>query len=421
MSTTKPPHILVADDSRPAREHLVQTLGALGPVQVSQVQNGAEAITLVERNTPDLVLCDYTMPILDGIAVLKVLRRKWSPAQLPILMLTGSHSVNDKVAAFGLGANDYVTKPVHPEELLARVKAQLALKLAVDQNLLARDRLMQASKLQTVGRLAAGMAHEMNTPAQYVSDNLHFLSKALASIERVLQPLAGWVEGEGHLDVEVGQRLRQLWKKQRLDFILEQTPQAVAQSLEGIQRIAQLIAELKEFTSGPEEGHVHVNVNEVISSTVKVSRGDWQAVADLSLDLAQDLPFVPCRLPELKQVLLNMLHNSVQAFRGEFGGDARGRRIKIESRAIDAGVEIKVSDDGPGVEAAIRDQVFDPFFTTKRVGGGTGQGLAMGYDVIVNRHGGRFTCEDSALGGACFSLWLPIQWASDHSHPREPS
>jgi signal transduction histidine kinase len=413
MSTKKLPNILVAEDSRPAREHLVRTLEALGPVQISQVQNGAEAISFVEKFMPDLLLCDYTMPILDGLQALKVLRRKWSPLQLPILMLTGSHSVNDKVAAFNFGANDYVTKPVHPEELLARVRAQLALKLAVAQNLAARDRLMQASKLQTVGRLAAGLAHEMNTPAQYVSDNLNFLSKALNNVREVLLPLASWIGGEGEFSEEMAARVRQVWRKQRIAFVLEQAPDALAQSQDGIERIALLIAELKSFTSSStDQAAVPCDLNEAILNAVNVSRGDWQTVAELTLELDPDLPLVPCHVADLKQVLLNLIYNSVQAFRGDFGRPARGGRIQISSRPGDDGVKISVSDDGPGIDPAIRDQVFDPFFTTKAVGGGTGQGLAVGYDVIVNRHAGRLSCEESVSGGACLEIWLPLHGSS---------
>src|SRR6187549_2025866 len=140
-------HVLIADDSRPSREELCSTLAEITTLRVSQVENGAEAISFVEKTRPDLMLCDQTMPVLDGLQTLKLLRRRWSPMELPILMLTGNQSVSDKVAAFRFGANDYVTKPAHRQELLARVQAQLALKTAMQQNLAARDRLLQASKL----------------------------------------------------------------------------------------------------------------------------------------------------------------------------------------------------------------------------------------------------------------------------------
>jgi signal transduction histidine kinase len=409
LSVIKLPHILVAEDSRPAREHLVKTLDVLGNVRVSEAQNGAEAISMVERLGPDLLLCDYNMPILDGLQTLKLLRRKWSAVELPILMLTGSHSVNDKVAAFNFGANDYVTKPVHPEELLARVKAQLSLKLAISQNQAARDRLLQASKLQTVGRLAAGLAHEMNTPAQFVSDNLHFLTKAFAGMQATLESLRPAVSGESAPTESGLGDARQSWRKHRVAFALEQAPAALSQSLEGVRRIADLIAELKAFSgTGAEDTRVASNVNDAIANVVNVSRGEWESVAEVLLQLDTELPPVPVYVAELKQVMLNLVYNCVHAFRGDFGGEARRGKIEIASRRQADGVEVSISDDGPGIPLAIRDLVFDPFFTTKEVGGGMGQGLAVAYDVIVNRHGGKLTCLESESSGARFEIWLPL-------------
>jgi two-component system NtrC family sensor kinase len=401
-------HVLIADDSRPSREELCATLAEIRTLKVSQVENGAEAISFVEKTRPDLVLCDQTMPVLDGLQALKLLRRRWSPMELPILMLTGSQSVNDKVAAFRFGANDYVTKPAHRQELLARVQAQLALKTAMQQNLAARDRLLQASKLQTVGRLAAGLAHEINTPAQYTSDNLHFLKRAVLSLQTILSPLGEWAAGEGPLGEELVRQLREAWRRQRLDFIIQQAPDAVAQSLHGIERIAALVSELQAFTGGESgEERVRGNVNDAIQSAVGVSRGVWQKAARVELELGADLPLVSCHMPELNQVFLHLVYNAVEAFRGDFGKPPRGGCIQIRSWAAASGVEILVADDGPGIDASIQNQIFDPFFTTKAVGNGTGQGLAIGYDVLVNRHAGRLSYEASPLGGAAFRVWLP--------------
>jgi signal transduction histidine kinase len=401
-------HVLIADDSRPSREELCGTLAELGTLKVSQVENGAEVISFVEKTRPDLVLCDQNMPVLDGLQALKLLRRRWSAVELPILMLTGSQSVHDKVAAFRFGANDYVTKPAHRQELLARVQAQLALKTAMAQNLAARDRLLQASKLQTVGRLAAGLAHEINTPAQYVSDNLHFLQRAVTNLQAVLTPLGEWAAGDTALGAEVAEQLRLAWRRQRLDFVLKQAPAAAAQSLQGIERIAELIGELQAFTGAAAgEERVLGNVNDAIKSAVGVSRGVWQKVAQIDLELATDLPLVACQMAELNQVFLHLVYNSVEAFQGDFGTPARGGQISVSSRAAASGVEILFADDGPGIAAGIQSQIFDPFFTTKPVGKGTGQGLAIGYDVLVSRHGGRLSCEASSSGGAAFRIWLP--------------
>lgn len=415
-------HVLVAEDSEPTRDVLCKTLEKLGTLRVSQVGNGAEAVSFVESCRPDLLLCDQNMPVLDGLQTLKLLRQRWSPIELPILMLTGSKSVSDKVDAFRFGANDYVTKPTHRQELIARVQAHLTLKTAVAQNLAARDHLLRASKLQTVGRLAGGLAHEINTPAQYVSDNLHFLQRGIGTLQAVLAPLGEWAAGAGPMPAELAERLREAWRRQRLGFILDQTPEAVAQSLSGVERIAQLITELKAFTGeGERAERAPGNVNDAIQSALAVSRPVWQPVAQVALDLQPDLPLVPCYLTELNQVFLHLLYNAVEAIRGDYGSPARGGNILIRSRAASGGVEVVVSDDGPGVLAGIQEQIFDPFFTTKVVGAGSGQGLAFGYDVVVNRHGGKLSCQPGPQSGAAFHVWLPLNIAPALRVQSQPS
>ena len=429
MDSTIFHHVLIADDSQPTVDVLVKTLEREGNLRVSHVENGAEVLSFIEQAVPDLLICDQHMPLLDGLQTLKMLRRRWSALELPVLMLTGIKSVSDKVDAFRFGANDYLTKPTHREELLARVRAQLALKTAIQQNLAARESLLQASKLQTVGRLAAGLAHEINTPAQIVSDNLHFLQRSVASLKTLLAPLAAWAAGEGTLPEESAAQLRAGWRKQRLDFLLAQAPEAAQQSLSSVERIATLITELKAFTGdGAQEERSPNNVNDAIGNAVAVSHGFWQEVAQVELELQPDLPIIPCYAAELNQVILHLLYNAVEAVRGDFGARAaepandqraaRRGRIQICSRLSGSGIEILVSDDGPGVDPAIRDQIFDPFFTTKRVGGGTGQGLAVGYDVVVRRHQGRLSCEPSPLGGACFRIWLPLRTDAESATPR---
>lgn len=409
MSASAQHHVLVAEDSEPTRHVLCRTLEKLGTLRVSQVANGAEAVSFVESCRPDLLLCDQNMPVLDGLQTLKLLRQRWSPVELPILMLTGSKSVSDKVDAFRFGANDYVTKPTHRQELVARVQAHLTLKTAVAQNLAARDQLLRSSKLQTVGRLAAGLAHEINTPAQYVSDNLHFLQRGMASLQSALAPLGEWAAGEGPLPEELSASLRQLWRRQRLGFILNQGPEAVSQSLSGVERIAQLITELKAFTGeGQSAERAPGNVNDSIQSALAVSRPVWQPAAQLVLELQPELPLVPCYQSELNQVFLHLVYNAVEALRGDYGSPARGGTITIRSRATDGGVEVVVSDDGPGVPSDIQDQIYDPFFTTKVVGGGSGQGLAFAYDVVVNRHGGKLSHQAGAQGGVACQVWLPL-------------
>jgi signal transduction histidine kinase len=280
----------------------------------------------------------------------------------------------------------------------------------MQQNVAARERLVQAARLQTVGRLAAGLAHEINTPAQYVSDNLHFLARALESLQKVLAPLSTWAAGDGPLELEAQQQLREAWRKQRIESLLREGLPAVAQGKSGIERIAALIEQLQAFggSAGSDERTIS-NVNEAITRALAATRGDRQGVSRVDLELDPQLPAISCQLAELGQVFLHLLYNSTEAFRGAFGGEPRGSAVHIRSRAVDGGVEVTFSDDGPGIAPEIRDRVFDPFFTTKQVGSGMGQGLAVAYDVVVNRHGGRLSVEPSEGTGARFRIWLPLR------------
>jgi DNA-binding response OmpR family regulator len=179
--------ILIADDSPIETEHIRKSLEGMRGTEVVCVEDGATALSECKRARYDLVLCDFEMPGLNGLQVVRLLRSSWSRLELPVLMLTVRDDVQTKVLSLRQGANDYVTKPVEPEELLARVQGQLDLKSAVEANIEARVRMLEERKLATIGRLAAGLAHDLNTPAQFTADNLVFLQKAVAGSAQLLE------------------------------------------------------------------------------------------------------------------------------------------------------------------------------------------------------------------------------------------
>src|SRR5688572_30931162 len=193
-------NLLIADDSKVIRNRLVSILETIEGVELRVAVDGLEALSLAKERKPDLLLCDHEMPGLTGIQLLRVLRGTWSRVELPILMLTSNSATETKVLAFQHGANDYVTKPVEPAELCARVSGQLDLKRAIHENLAARVQLLEARKYQAVGRLAAGVAHELNNPAQYTSSNLSYLRKSYATMQALLSSTLEWAKNdqEGH-------------------------------------------------------------------------------------------------------------------------------------------------------------------------------------------------------------------------------
>lgn len=399
-------NILIADDSKVIRNRLVSILESLEGVELRVAVDGLEALALARERKPDLLLCDHEMPGLTGIQLLRVLRGTWSRVELPILMLTSNSATENKVLAFQHGANDYVTKPVEPAELCARVTGQLQLSQAIYENITARVQLFEARKYQAVGRLAAGVAHELNNPAQYTSSNLSFLRKSFGSMQTVLESTLTWAKSEQHSH-PFAQRITEQSRELRLEEILGEAPMAVEEALEGIRRMAGIIAEMKEFAGDPNADMVELELNQALRNTIEVSRWMWNRVLRVNLELEPELPSVHGAAHPIKQAFLNLLTNAVEAIATQKRPTGAGH-LTIRTARVDGGVEVSFTDDGPGISTELQAQVFDPFFTTKPLGQGTGQGLFVAYAIIVEQHGGRVRCESLPGQGATFRIWLPI-------------
>ncbi|MFI5952408.1 ATP-binding protein [Cryptosporangium sp. NPDC051539] len=276
--------------------------------------------------------------------------------------------------------------------------------------------LAQATRLESIGQLAAGLAHEINTPVQYVSDNAMFLADSFTDVLEALRSIANVARGAeqdpragGQATVEdLRARLRLLVDGLDLDFLGTEIPSALEQTLEGIGRVAEIVRAMKEF-SHPGQGRVETDLNRAVESTVQVSRNEWKYVAEMDLDLDADLGLVPCYEGELKQVVLNLVVNAAHAIEERqraTGARAQGR-IGIATRRRGDTVTISVSDTGTGMDEATKIRIFDPFFTTKEVGKGTGQGLAMAHNCVVGKHGGSIDVESEIGVGTTFRLNLP--------------
>jgi signal transduction histidine kinase/HAMP domain-containing protein len=269
--------------------------------------------------------------------------------------------------------------------------------------------LLQAQKLESVGQLAAGIAHEINTPAQYVQDNARFLQDAFSdyrSALAALQRLRGKLSGTT-IDAELLAVVDRTVEESDIDYLAEEIPRAITQSLEGLQRIGSIVSAMKEFSHPGNEAKQPVDVNAVIRNVVTVSRNEWKYVADLEIDLDEDLPYPPGYRDKLGQVFLNLIVNAAHAIGDKFttGGNGKGR-ILISTSQVGEEVEIRVSDNGHGVPEAIESRIFDPFFTTKAVGKGTGQGLSIARSVVVDQHQGSLTLESTPGCGAAFVIRL---------------
>lgn len=271
--------------------------------------------------------------------------------------------------------------------------------------------LQQSQKLKSIGQLAAGIAHEINTPAQYVGDNARFLEDSFSDLVEVLNRQRQLLEAvkEGAAGPKLIESVESAMAAADLDYLLEEIPRAIQQSREGIERVAAIVAAMKDFSypSGAEK--MPVDLNRSIASTITVARNEWKYVAELETDFDESLPLVSCLPGEFNQVILNLIINAAHAVEEQLGEDRSALgKITVGTRRDGMWVEIVVSDTGTGVPEGIRDRIFEPFFTTKEVGKGTGQGLAVCYAVIVEKHGGTIRFESETGRGTRFIVRLPI-------------
>lgn len=264
----------------------------------------------------------------------------------------------------------------------------------------ANKNLLQSEKLAAVGQLAAGIAHEINTPAQYVGDNITAIRDFFGSFTRILDFYRRILLESGQDDVL--NKIRAEEEREDLAFILEDAPLAIEQSLEGMGQIVQIVQAMKGFSHIGQSRAAHININLALENTLLVARNSYKYLADIETQF-EDIPPIECFAGELNQVFLNILVNAAHAI--EDSNKGRGKII-IATSPTDEGIEIRFSDTGSGIPEPVRDRIFDPFFTTKDVGRGTGQGLNIAYRIIHEQHGGSLTFTTETNIGTTFIIRL---------------
>jgi two-component system, sensor histidine kinase and response regulator len=519
--------VLLADDDAVTRKRLTRLLIKAG-YEVDAVADGVAALEKMNQRYYPILVTDWEMPGMDGIELCKAVRGLPLDGYVYTLLLTGRDAKDHVIAGLEAGADDYLVKPVHEPELIARLNAgrrilalEHSLRASGDRNrmlientsavpweldrdscgiiyfapqmqtvfLVAADsapasfldllhpddrdafrqfirraagpeaggkdyidsRLLtdkttryvrsfvaaqgnrvslqhvcgisvditqqknlelervQTQKLESVGRLAAGVAHEINTPVQFVSDNIDFVRTSMTEMAAVIQAyrhLKVAVQSAG--DIPQAARLAaDAEKAADLDFILDNAPNALASSLEGLGRIATIVRSMKEFAHPDKAQQALADLNQAIRSTLVIANNEYKYVAELDAQFA-DLPLVPCYLGEVNQVILNLLVNASHAVADVVKDSGTRGKITVRTRLDGNEVEISIGDTGTGIPEAVRDKIFDPFFTTKEIGRGTGQGLAIAHNVIVNKHRGTLRFETECGKGTTFFIRLPV-------------
>ncbi len=289
------------------------------------------------------------------------------------------------------------------------------LRAALDELSSAQAELLNSQKLEAIGGLAAGIAHEINTPIQYVGDNTRFVDESLSGLLNVANAAAQLASAVGHMH-EVASLVaayQSAADDADVEFLAAEIPTAISESLDGIEQVASIVKALKSFAHPGDDVKAPTDLNEMVTSTVAVARNEWRYVADMDLSgLDPNLPHVPVLSGPLKQVLLNMIVNAAQAVEGGVAGaDVKGT-IAIASRLVGDTAELEIADSGGGIPADIQDRVFEPFFTTKDVGQGSGQGLAIAQSIVA-KHDGVLSFVSTPGEGTVFTITLPMEQKSE--------
>jgi len=272
-----------------------------------------------------------------------------------------------------------------------------------------QQQLAQAQKLESIGQLAAGIAHEINTPIQYIGDNAKFLDQAFRDLAPFVDAHLRIENALRNSDRELAEELARVFVTADIDYLRNEVPAAIAQLSDGVERVARIVRTMKELSHPDALERTPVDLNHAIEGTILVSRNEWKYVADLTTEFDPALPPVPCVAGEINQVVFHLISNAAHAITDVVKDSGEKGAIHISTRRNRTWAEIRVRDTGTGIPKAIQSKVFDPFFTTKQVGKGTGQGLSTAYNVIIQNHRGRLSFDTQCGAGTTFLIQLPLE------------
>lgn len=458
-------HILVVDDYPMNRLKLVRLLQQQGHT-VAQAGDGEQALAMLKEQPFDVVLLDLLMPGIDGMEVMQTMKRDTILRDIPIIMISAVDEIDKAAACIENGAEDYLQKPFNPVFLQARLSASLQRKRLRDLEKMYMQQevtLRQNEKLATLGKLCAGVAHELNNPAAAAQRGAAQLLTAFARLQELHLRLGElcfdqkqtemlltldhraqekakkpdyldaltrsdremeweeWLAEKGIVNpwvaaptlTNLGYQEKELaalpaeFTSPQLDTVFEwlecsYTIYGLAEEIgHGAQRISEIVRALKSYTYLDQAPRQMVNIHDGLDNTLIILRSKLQGGVTVQRDYASDLPLIDAFGSELNQVWTNLIDNSIDAMNGK-------GEIRLRTRRDGDWVVVEVEDNGPGIPPAVQTKIFDPFFTTKPPGQGTGMGLNISHNIIVQRHKGRIDLH-SQPGQTRFEICLPLQ------------
>ncbi|MBD2679212.1 MULTISPECIES: response regulator [Nostoc] len=434
-------NILVVDDTPDNLRLLSAMLTAQG-FEVRKALNGKMALTACQMVLPDVILLDINMPGMDGYQVCQQLKADDRTCEIPVIFISALDDVLDKAKAFDVGGVDYIAKPFHGAEVVLRIENQINLRLlqvklqeknfllqqALDNLKAAQVQQIQNEKMVALGQLVAGIAHEINNPISFIYGNLQYAGQ-------YVQDLVNIIEVYQKEYLQPTPKIQQISQDIDLNFVIQDLQNLISAMYRGSNRIREIVLALQNFARHDESQIKRVNIHEGIDNTLVMLQHRLKETANRPAIIVVKnygkLPLIKCYASELNQVFMHLLNNAIDALEkgvgsGEWGDERRiitpqltvntqhlplpMPQIRIYTQMTNSNtVKITIADNGPGIQDSLRSRLFDPFFTTKPVGKGSGLGLSISYQIIVQKHQGNITCNSSVGQGAEFAIEIPIE------------
>ena len=391
--------ILIVDDDAFNLDLLEQEL--MDDYEVVRAEDGEQAIAQANAEEPDLILMDWRMPGVSGIDAVKALREMDQHKMTPIFMLTAQASMEDQVEGLNAGADDYILKPFDPDDLHARIRSglrygRLQKELAKERNDLqkalsdlqaAEAQLVHSEKMAGLGKLVAGVAHELNNPIGFIYANMGHFKRYVGSLKEICDR-AGVAGDDEALAEKAFTTLEKL----------------ITSCSGGAQRIKEIVLGLRTFSRLDEAERKSVDIHEGIDSTLTLLEHHMKDRIEVVKEYGS-LPMIECYAGQMNQVFMNLLTNATDAIEGE-------GKITIKTESDGEMATISFTDTGSGMPESVRRPIFDPFYTTKEIGSGTGLGLSIGYGII-EKHGGSIDVESVEGEGTTFRIKVPVKMARE--------